>query len=196
MSTERLPEGLPELQRGGHAKPEDGACLMEYVSVLAGEPFTDRPSCVDPLLVRLAWTVNDTAHAEVRTQLADLAPRFIGTATRNPLSAPAIVFACCSLARSYLPPAEQGPLARAQARAEARMRRISARNSPRQRRRGDRLYRDVYAESPLQASVRVLAAFDTSALPDLLRVALAAVAEVGQPQPALLEPAATTGSVG
>jgi hypothetical protein len=165
---------------------------MEYVSVLAGEPFTDKPRCVDPLLVRLAWTVNDTATSEVRAQLADLAPRFIGTATHNPLTAPAVVYACCSLARSYLPAAEQGSLARAQARAEARMQRVASRSTPRRRRRGDRLYRDVYAESPLHAAARVLAAYDTSALPDLLRVALNAVEEVQQPESALPEPVVPT----
>ena len=32
-----VPEGMPVLTAGGHRGPEHGACVMEYVSVLAGE---------------------------------------------------------------------------------------------------------------------------------------------------------------
>src|SRR5699024_5476182 len=46
--------GLPVLSCGKHNDPRDGACLMEYVSVLAGEKFSDRPSCTDRLLSHLA----------------------------------------------------------------------------------------------------------------------------------------------
>ena len=40
--------------RGKHLNATDGTCLMELVSVLAGEPFTDQPSCVHPTLAALA----------------------------------------------------------------------------------------------------------------------------------------------
>ena len=71
------------------------------------------------------------------------------------------------------------------------MRRVAER-SGRRRRRGDRLYRDVYAESSVQAAVRVLAASDTRRLPDLLRVALTAAEEIQQPETALVEPVVPT----
>jgi hypothetical protein len=48
-----LPERLPQLRPGWHLGPDDGACLMEYVSVLAGVPFTDSPRCTDSLLAAL-----------------------------------------------------------------------------------------------------------------------------------------------
>jgi hypothetical protein len=38
-----VPARLPALSRGSHGHPTLGSCVMEYVSVLAGEPFSDRP---------------------------------------------------------------------------------------------------------------------------------------------------------
>jgi len=31
------------LSRGKHSSPEEGACVMELASMLAGEPFSDHP---------------------------------------------------------------------------------------------------------------------------------------------------------
>jgi hypothetical protein len=72
--------GLPALEAGSHARPEQGACLLEYVSVLAGERFCDRPRCVDRRLASLARAVNDALDDTARPQLARLAPALIGTA--------------------------------------------------------------------------------------------------------------------
>src|SRR4051812_19775487 len=177
MSLELLPDGLPELQKGSHASPKEGACLMEYVSLLAGEHFTDRPRCVDPLLVRLAWAVNDTAEAELRAGLPELAPSLIGTATGNPLAAPAIVRACCRYARAYLQE-DRTPLTRAELRAEKRFRRVSDQAADGRSVKGDRLYRFLHAEPPMHEVVRVVATKDPAALPALLRVALTALDEL------------------
>ncbi|HEY2204782.1 MAG TPA: hypothetical protein VGH99_09950, partial [Pseudonocardia sp.] len=59
MVTVETVMGLPGLEAGSHARPEQGACLLEYVSVLAGERFSDRPRCVDRRLASLARAVND-----------------------------------------------------------------------------------------------------------------------------------------
>ena len=72
--------GLPALEAGSHARPEQGACLLEYVSVLAGERFCDRPRCVDRRLASLARAVNDALGDTARPRLARLAPDLIGTA--------------------------------------------------------------------------------------------------------------------
>jgi hypothetical protein len=56
---------------------------MEYVTVLAGEPWSDEPACVDGALAALARTVNDTVSDEARQTLAVHAPDFIGTALVN-----------------------------------------------------------------------------------------------------------------
>ena len=33
-----------KFSKGKHAYPEEGACVMELASMLAGEPFTDHPA--------------------------------------------------------------------------------------------------------------------------------------------------------
>ena len=54
MRTSTLPDGLPILSRGRHRNPKRGACFMELASVLAGERWSDHPSCTHPLLAQLA----------------------------------------------------------------------------------------------------------------------------------------------
>jgi hypothetical protein len=68
------PDGLPQLARGRHAVPEEGACLMEYTSVLAGLRFSDRPRCTAPTLAGLARLVNDASSDAARPALATRAP--------------------------------------------------------------------------------------------------------------------------
>jgi hypothetical protein len=41
------PDLVPVLGRGRHRDPARGACFLEYTSLLAGEPFSDEPACVD-----------------------------------------------------------------------------------------------------------------------------------------------------
>ena len=38
------------LSEGGHNGPSEGHCLLEAVSMFAGESFCDRPECVCPVL--------------------------------------------------------------------------------------------------------------------------------------------------
>ena len=59
------PDIMPVLSRGGHRSPRKGACFMELASFLAGEPWSDHPSCTHPLLASLARDVND--HVDPRT---------------------------------------------------------------------------------------------------------------------------------
>jgi hypothetical protein len=68
-----VPKSMPVLSRGKHRRPRNGACLMEYVSVLAGGPFTDSPICTDPTLAVIARAVNDYSGDEMRQRLAILA---------------------------------------------------------------------------------------------------------------------------
>jgi hypothetical protein len=91
----RSPDGLPMLDRGAHRSPERGACLMEYVSVLAGTRFSDHPSCTHPALAQLARVVNDEiVDPAARSRLAVLAPDLIGTRSRDPRIT-LTVMACC-----------------------------------------------------------------------------------------------------
>lgn len=54
-----IPDYMPVLQRGAHRHPSQGACVMEYVSLLAGEEWSDYPSCTTHHVARLAQFVND-----------------------------------------------------------------------------------------------------------------------------------------
>ncbi len=74
-----LPDGLPTLTAGAHDPEAGEACVMEYVSVLAGEPWSDRPECTHPLLAHEARTANDLASDADRPRLVPLVGRLFGT---------------------------------------------------------------------------------------------------------------------
>ena len=48
------------LTRGKHDSPRSGACVMEVASMLAGEPFSDRPECVCPVVGAFLRACNDS----------------------------------------------------------------------------------------------------------------------------------------
>ena len=85
------PAGLPLLTAGLHLNPEDGACLMEYTSVLAGERFTDHPGCTDPTLATLARLVNDATSDDGRHLLAAFAPRLAAAARTDAVGSARLV---------------------------------------------------------------------------------------------------------
>lgn len=108
---------LPLLGRGRHARPELGACLMEYVSVLAGEQFSDAPRSTHPALAELARQVNDRIVGDAaRSRLARLAPDLIGTS--DPRVTETVISTCLVAAKASadLPGAANRRLARAQLR--------------------------------------------------------------------------------
>lgn len=92
-------DGLPVLSCGKHNDPRDGACLMEYVSVLAGERFTDRPGCADDLLAHLARMVNDATSAPARSALTRLAADIVGTGGASAALHEEMVQACFTALR-------------------------------------------------------------------------------------------------
>lgn len=75
--------GMPRLAAGAHRGPQDGVCLMEHVSVLAGETFGADPRCTHPAIAELARQVNDDAGDSTRAQLVRLGPDLITTWTRD-----------------------------------------------------------------------------------------------------------------
>jgi hypothetical protein len=78
------PALLPMLARGKHRSPRKGACFMELASLLAGERFSDRPSCTHPLLAAVARHVNDHTSDAGRPRLAGLIPSVIGLTGDDP----------------------------------------------------------------------------------------------------------------
>jgi hypothetical protein len=68
------------LAYGTHATPDDGRCAMEWVSHLAGEPHSDQPACVSPVLRAFCTTLNDNLEDGPRQRLRPYLTRTIGTA--------------------------------------------------------------------------------------------------------------------
>lgn len=172
------PDGMPVLSRGRHAAPEEGACLMEYVSVIAGEPFSDHPACVEPLLVRLAWAVNDSAPASVRASLVHFAPRMIGTRNDNPRTAPTLLTACIDCTASMVDLEQDAFLVAARGRADRRLAKLERAAVGRRVRWADKRYRRWHADDVLRDCVRLTAADAPQLLPRLLEAALGSVEEV------------------
>jgi hypothetical protein len=69
-----------KLARGRHASPEAGVCVMELASMLAGEPFSDRPRCVSPVIAGFLRSYNDLIDDRRRQDLYGCAAAVIGTA--------------------------------------------------------------------------------------------------------------------
>jgi hypothetical protein len=83
----QVPEGLPVLSRGRHRSPARGACFLEYTALLAGEPFSDAPACVDGELAAVLRHANDRLSTADRQRLVPLLGRAIGLAVPEPLTA-------------------------------------------------------------------------------------------------------------
>ena len=71
------------LARGGHEAPEDGMCIMELVSFINREPFSDRPKCVDRSISLYMQNVNDTVTSEERVKLLSVIDRMFHTGERT-----------------------------------------------------------------------------------------------------------------
>lgn len=74
--------GLPSLDKGSHPQgPQGGqACIMEYVSILAGEAFSDRPACTHPVLAHLSRRTFDMMSTnDARYTMVPFIGRLFGT---------------------------------------------------------------------------------------------------------------------
>jgi hypothetical protein len=67
------------LSPGRHRSADDGACVMELASMLAGEPFSDRPHSVCPIIAAFLRTYNDGIDDERRRDLYRFASEAVGT---------------------------------------------------------------------------------------------------------------------
>lgn len=73
------PDSLPTLAAGAHVPHDGEACVMEYVALLAGEPWTDSPKCTHPVLAEMARLANDFGPDDRRYELVPLIGRLFGT---------------------------------------------------------------------------------------------------------------------
>ena len=71
------------LEPGAHRAPSDGICLLELVSLMAQERFSDRPRCVCVVIAAFLRSWNDrSGHAE-RQALRPYARRVVGSRSRR-----------------------------------------------------------------------------------------------------------------
>jgi hypothetical protein len=68
-----------KLSRGKHDSPDEGACVMELASMLAGEPFSDHPRTSCPVIADLLRSYNDAIDDRRRQDLYDYASRVVGS---------------------------------------------------------------------------------------------------------------------
>jgi hypothetical protein len=78
------PDRLAELDAltlasGGHESWEKGACVMEAVAYVAGEPFSAYPECASPVIGAFLRSWNDDLDDETRQRLKPYIPRLVGT---------------------------------------------------------------------------------------------------------------------
>jgi hypothetical protein len=78
---------------------------MEYASYLAGEPWSDRPSCTDPALASLARMINDCTSDAARGRLVILIPAVIGLTGKGTITGVRVAARAASAA---LPVASEG----------------------------------------------------------------------------------------
>jgi hypothetical protein len=67
------------LSKGKHDSPEDGACVMELASMLGGEPFSDHPASVCPVIGSFLRAYNDRIDDGRRQDLYAYAARVVGS---------------------------------------------------------------------------------------------------------------------
>src|SRR5690348_10038049 len=68
------------LESGGHS-PDSHFCIMEAVAYVAGEPWSDQPACVSPVIGAFLRSWNDVLDDTDRQMLKPLIPQVIGTRT-------------------------------------------------------------------------------------------------------------------
>ena len=77
--TMNIPNALPTLSAGSHTPGGGKACVMEYVSLLAGEKWSDSPTCTYRPLAYAAQVVNDRLSDDDRHLLVPLIGRLFGS---------------------------------------------------------------------------------------------------------------------
>src|SRR4051812_32648626 len=84
------------LAAGRHRSPDEGACVMEVVSMLSGLSFTDHPATACPVIGSFLRAYNDVARDADRQALLACASLVVGS--RNPAAQQERVDRCYELA--------------------------------------------------------------------------------------------------
>jgi hypothetical protein len=177
----RAPDGVPVLRAGAHLFPEEGACIMEYVSLLSGAPFNDHPRCTDPSVAALARLVNDSSSDAQRPLLTAFAPLLAAAAPVDARRTAAVVRA---VVRTASGAAGDTALRRRLRHAERRQERVRGEGPMAAlARRLDPLYRRGPGRRHLEASVAALHALPEPQRDAALIATLTAALAVAVPAP-------------
>lgn len=79
IDEERIAAEPIRLSAGRHDSPWEGVCVMELASLIADEDFSDRPSCVCPVIGAFLRAWNDRASYHDRQRLEPYARRIVGS---------------------------------------------------------------------------------------------------------------------
>ena len=98
-------EKLGSLKRGGHKGPDAGACVMEAVAYIAGEPWSDHPQCVSHVIGAFLrnWNDNLLNDADRDRLLKPLIPKIINTRADAATEERRSYLALDWMIRTYLP---------------------------------------------------------------------------------------------
>jgi len=77
------------LSQGKHGSPEDGVCVVELASILAGEPFTDHPQSVCPVIGAFLRAYNDGSTTGAGRTCTPTRPRWSAAVPHRASSTPA-----------------------------------------------------------------------------------------------------------
>ncbi len=93
----------PYLRAGSHKEGEKQFCLLEAVAYIAGEPHSDHPKCVSPVLGAFGRALNDALPEDRRQELRPLIEPLVGTAGNPEVDQRRGLMAMDWLVRTYLP---------------------------------------------------------------------------------------------
>jgi hypothetical protein len=92
-----------KLESGAHDSPDKGMCVMEAVSYIAGESFSDHPVCACPVISAFLRSYNDSVSDEVRQCLKPFIPRLVGTKSTPEVEERRSLIAADWLVRTHTP---------------------------------------------------------------------------------------------
>jgi hypothetical protein len=167
---------VPTLSKHAHLSPDDGICMIELVSILAGEPFSGHPRCTDPTLATIGRVVNDDLSHAARQALVPLAAGLVGRRGDARQLAPVLVQQCLTVAAKH--PTKRLPVLRRHQRRAAHWGTFLRRHPRRLGRLGGAVYRRGPAQHAITAMVlhlrQVPPAERDAALREVLDAAIAA----------------------
>ena len=91
------------LAEGAHDESEGQMCLLEAAAFMAGEPWSDAPVCVCPVIAAFGRAWNDALDDTDRQMLVPYIPRIVGTAASDEVEEARSWMAADWLIRTYTP---------------------------------------------------------------------------------------------